>query len=292
MKKILIRRLARLVKNKDQVRSYLVIVDSDLTNQRNQVLSDFEIVLSEVSDNNLKEEELKHFEVEEGKYLDCKDFIDLVEGRLRGEEIWGVSEIETPKQIIGNVEMALSILKRLDKRCNFEIIKNICWPDGGVSLRRVFSMLELYLGTEIVEKVLEILSLEEDEIGQLGEIAKNGKITNPSQVSQDIISILPSCYITPQVRSLKREVPKKELYQALCLDTLGDSLRREMEKRLRERVLDLFREGQVLKTEEIKEGLSKVYSDLGISKTAKVKDLEEFFEIKNIVRGYKVLKRL
>lgn len=60
---------------------------------------------------------------------------------------------------------------------------------------------------------------------------------------------------------------------------------------LKKEIYNSFFVGEILDAEYIKEKLSEIYKNLGLSKKEKVKDLSNYFNIKNTLKGYKLLSK-
>lgn len=151
----------------------------------------------------------------------------------------------------------------------------------------IYNYLSEVYGKESVEVVYSYRSLGRDEKNFLLEFTKQGtkdkKLCwlekNIGTLNQAVLDFLPGWY-----RLSLRTVGNKINHETLEYknhETIGGNSE-VGQKQLKDIFFDTFKLGETYTGQEIKEKIQKIYGELGITKTPKISDLTEYFEITNV----------
>lgn len=151
----------------------------------------------------------------------------------------------------------------------------------------IYNYLSEVYGKESVEVVNSYRSLGRDEKNFLLEFTKQGtrdkKLSwvekNIGTLNQAVLDFLPGWY-----RLSLRIVGNKinhEMLEYKNHELIGGNSE-VGQKQLKDIFFDTFKLGETYTGQEIKEKIQKIYGELGITKTPKISDLSEYFEITSV----------
>jgi hypothetical protein len=151
----------------------------------------------------------------------------------------------------------------------------------------IYNYLSEVYGKESVEVVYSYRSLGRDEKNFLYEFTKQGtrdkKLSwvekNIGTLNQAVLDFLPGWY-----RLSLRMVGNKinhEMLEYKNHELIGGN-NEVGQKQLKDIFFDTFKLGETYTGQEIKEKIQTIYGELGITKTPKISDLSEYFEITSV----------
>jgi hypothetical protein len=151
----------------------------------------------------------------------------------------------------------------------------------------IYNYLSEVYGKEAVEVIYSYRSLGRDEKNFLSEFIKQGTRDkklgwvekNIDTLNSDVLDFLPGWY-----RLSLRTVGNKtstEIPEYKNLKPIGGN-NEVGEKQVKDIFFDAFKLGETYTGQEIKEKIQTIYNELGITKTPKISDLYEYFEITNV----------
>lgn len=151
----------------------------------------------------------------------------------------------------------------------------------------IYNYLSEVYGKESVEVVYSYRSLGRDEKNFLLEFTKQGtrdkKLSwvekNIGTLNQAVLDFLPGWYRL-SLRTIGNKINHETLeYKNHELIGGNNEVR---QKQLKDIFFDTFKLGETYTGQEIKEKIQTIYGELGITKTPKISDLTEYFEITSV----------
>lgn len=151
----------------------------------------------------------------------------------------------------------------------------------------IYNYLSEVYGKESVEVVYSYRSLGRDEKNFLLEFTKQGtrdkKLLwvekNIGTLNPDVLDFLPGWYRL-SLRTVGNKINHETLEYRNHEPIGGNSEVRQ--KQLKDIFFDTFKLGETYTGQEIKEKIQTIYGELGITKTPKISDLSEYFEITSV----------
>lgn len=292
MEKILVRKFGKLSKTKETI-SYLSILSS--IDEINSELSNIVVLPVEVvgkfEENISNIEKIENFRIDDNIFMDCSEVIDIL---LSGDDssLWGLDRITDIDKFIEKVKKSIYFLVSVGSvKIPVDYFTGKEYFPKNITIRRFFSYLELYLGKELTNKIIDVFLLDQEEIDLLKKsIVVVDKRGLDKSLPPELLRFLPEDIRLKDVKKSLLRDKKSEVLDVLKEDTIGKYIEIEVDKKLSEKIYDTFSIGMILKADDIKLILGNIYISLGITKTPKVKDLESYFTIKNSTNGYRILK--
>lgn len=151
----------------------------------------------------------------------------------------------------------------------------------------IYNYLSEVYGKESVEVVYSYRSLGRDEKNFLLEFTKQGtrdkKLSwvekNIGTLNQAVLDFLPGWYRL-SLRTVGNKI-NSEILEYRNHELIGGN-NEVGQKQLKDIFFDTFKLGETYTGQEIKEKIQTIYSELGITKTPKISDLSEYFEITSV----------
>lgn len=151
----------------------------------------------------------------------------------------------------------------------------------------IYNYLSEVYGKESVEVVYSYRSLGRDEKNFLLEFTKQGtrdkKLSwvekNIGTLNQTVLDFLPGWYRL-SLRMVGNKINQETLEYKNHELIGGDN--EVGQKQLKDIFFDTFKLGETYTGQEIKEKMQTIYGELGITKTPKISDLSEYFEITSV----------
>lgn len=151
----------------------------------------------------------------------------------------------------------------------------------------IYNYLSEVYGKEVVEVIYSYRSLGKDEKNFLSEFIKQGTRDkklgwvekNIDTLNSDVLDFLPGWYRL-SLRAVGNKI-SAEIPEYKNSELIGG--KNEVEKKqIKDIFFDTFRLGETYTGQEIKEKIQTIYNELGITKTPKISDLYEYFEITSV----------
>lgn len=146
----------------------------------------------------------------------------------------------------------------------------------------VYNYLERRYTRPVVDIVYSYKSLDTDEKKFLKEFEEIGTRDkkyeylkkNLPNVSQDVLDFLPLWYRL-SIKISKDQIKPQNNLEYKNTGSLGGD--RDIEREIKERFIQTFKLGTVYSGSEIKSMIREIYEDLGVEKTPKISDIQNYF---------------